>query len=114
MARLALATATAGVLFLFLLSLVLEPVEASIAEIDESMQGLTVSVSARVDSVLHKETFVIFTLNDGTGKLKVVVFNPSNEQRQLLQRNNFVSVEGKIQVYKNELEMVAKSVGQWQ
>ncbi len=109
-ARISLITAVAGVISLLLLSYVFEPREASIAEISDSMLESRVIVKARVDSAVQRETVSFFQLNDGTGKIKAVIFNPSKTQRKLISKNSFITVEGKVQLYNGSLEIVVERV----
>ncbi len=112
-ARLALITSVAGAFFLFFLSQAFQARETKIGEISEAMLGQCISVKAKVDSAFYKDNFVLFQLNDGSGKIKAVIFNPSREQRILLQKNSFVRLQGKVQLYEGQLEVVAEAVEQW-
>ena len=98
-----------GIGLLFLLNQTIAPRERSIREINETSIGERVSVSGKVDWTLEKENFVLFTLNDGA-RIKVIKFSPSKEERALAQTNSLVIVIGKIQLNKNELEIVAEEI----
>ncbi len=106
-------SAIAGIAFLFALSYAFEPAQANISELNEQMAGSSVLLKGRVDSVWSRQATLFFQLNDGTGKMQAVIFNPSEEQRQLIAKNAFVAVTGKVQVYKNKLEIIVTKVEAW-
>ncbi len=107
-----LACAAFGITMLFLLNEAIEPRELSVREINESLVGERVSVAGRVDWALEKDNFILFTLNDGA-KIKAIKFSPSWEERGLAGKGSYVTVVGKVQLYKNEIEIVAEEIRQW-
>ena len=110
--QIALLVSIAGVALLLLSAELLEARQVKIGEIDETMIGLEVRVEARVLSKYEKDNIVFMQLYDGTGKIKAVVFNASEEQRALIGKG-FASFEGKVQLYREELELVVEEVRQW-
>lgn len=106
-------SAIAGIALLFALTSAFEPAPANIGELNEQMAGSSVLLKGRVDSVWGRQNNLFFQLNDGTGKMQAVIFNPSEEQRQLIAKNAFIAVSGKVQVYKNALEIIVAKVESW-
>ena len=112
-ARIALISAIAGIAFLFALTTAFESAQANISELNEQMAGGSVLLKGRVDSAWSSKGTLFFQLNDGTGKMQAVIFNPSEEQKQVIAKNAFVAVTGKVQVYKNALEIIVAKVEAW-
>ncbi len=109
----ALCVSIFGVALLLLFSEVIEARQVKIQEIDNSMLDWHVVLNARVESVWQKNDTIFMQLYDGTGKIKAVLFKPSREQQALIGKNMFASFEGKVQFYRNELEIVVERVEKW-
>ena len=109
-ASLLLAIAGTGLLFLF--NQAIEPREMEIGEIEKSGVGARIRVGAKIEWALERDNYVLLTLDDGS-KIKAIKFGPSQEERQIAKRGSFVEVVGKVQVYKNELEIVAEEIKRW-
>jgi DNA/RNA endonuclease YhcR with UshA esterase domain len=111
--RISLLVSIAGVSLLFLFAEAVQPREVKIQEIDQSLLEWNVKLNAKVlSSYQHKNT-VFMQLYDGTGKIKAVLFRPSEEIRPLIAKDSFASFEGKVQLYEEELELVVKRVMEW-
>jgi len=113
LARIALCVSVLGITLLFLLAETVATKQVKIQDIGPETVGWRVRVNARVDSFSQKENIAFLELFDGTGKIKAVLFNPKREQLAFLGKNSFASFEGKIQLYKGELELVVQEVEQW-
>jgi len=111
--RIALCIAVAGVLGLLFFEQGIEVESAKIGGIDESKIGNAVKVNALVESAFKKENVLFLQLYDGTGKIKAVLFSPKEEQSTILQKGNFASIEGKVQSYENELEIIVEKAEKW-
>ena len=98
-----------GITMLFFLNQSIQPEEKIISEIEEGGIGKLVAVKGRISWIMKQENFVLFTLEDGA-KIKVIKFNPSKEEREIAAGNSFVEVIGKVELYKNELEIVASEI----
>ena len=87
-----------------------EPLKIDVSRIDDSMLGQNVELSGQIESFSAKDGNVFFTLNDETGKIKVVMFE-SGAKRDAgvyaLTDGSNISVTGKISLYKSELEIIA-------
>lgn len=101
-----------GIAILYSLGQAIEPKETNIGEINESRIGERIAVIGRIDWALEKENFVLLTLNNGA-KIKAIKFNPTKEERALAGPDSFVRVIGKVQLYENELEIVAEEIKKW-
>lgn len=115
--RYCLIGAVAGILLLYAYSFVGFQKEIDISSIDSSMAGSTVNVSGRVqDAYFHKDGHVFFTLDDGTGGIKVVIWKDVAMQLELMgssriRNNKSLNIEGKVEKYKDELELVPSARG---
>ena len=103
--------AISGFALLFFINNAIEPQEISIGDIGKEHTGEMVSVLGRVDWVLEKDGFIIFTLNDGA-KIKAIRFSPTKEESNAAKVNSFVRVTGKVQIYEGEVEIVAFGITQ--
>lgn len=110
--RVSLAVAAAGLLALVAITLVIEPKEMKIRDITGSAAGQSVSVKGVVDSYLTKDGNVFITLNDSAA-IKIVVFSREAAKQPWvydLKKGDIISAAGKVQVYRNELEIVAEKI----
>ena len=79
----------------------------------ENNVGENVLVSGVIKSYSESQGHVFMDIDDGTGEIKVVIFeNTAKNQAHVygLGVGGKVIVEGKVQIYKNELEIIADSV----
>jgi len=78
----------------------------------EGMEGKSVRVEGVVTRVnVHPEGHVFFTLNDHSGSIAVVAFAGSKiEVAYSLVEGQKLSVIGKVDVYKEKLEIIAKDI----
>lgn len=104
-----LACAALGLAILIFLNSALEPREVSVAEISKELVGERVKVRARVTWGLERDNFVVFTLGE-RAKIKAIKFNPTKIERNLVRERSFVWVVGKVELYRNELEIVADGI----
>ena len=111
--RIAALVSITGVSLLFLFAETLQPREVKIQEINQSLLEWNVKIDAKVLSSHQRENIAFLQLYDGTGKIKAVLFRPSEEEQPLIAKGNFASFEGRIQLYRNELELVVERVGEW-
>lgn len=104
--RVSLIIAIAGVLLIVLYSFNAKLVKVNIATITDELLEENVIVEGRIDKSYIVKSTLILELNDGTGKINCVKFNAGKEDAGLLHRNAFVKISGKVQLYKNELEII--------
>jgi len=111
--RISLGISLIGVLGLFLFVQTIEPLNVEVSRIDDSMIGKSVEVSGNIDSFSVKEGNVFLTIDDGTGKISVVMFERDarrNSGVYSLKEGGNVTVSGKIALYRSELEIIADSI----
>ncbi len=109
----ALCVSLTGIVMLFAFAESLEARQVQIGEIDEALLGWHVKINAKILSSYQLDSTVFLQLYDGTGKIKAVLFKPSKQQQELIGKNTFASFEGKVQLYKNELEIIVEQVKEW-
>ncbi|MEM4662755.1 MAG: OB-fold nucleic acid binding domain-containing protein [Candidatus Diapherotrites archaeon] len=107
--RVSLLCAFIGVVFLFLYSYYDAPKNVRLSDLTEKDVHSKVIVDAVVVSSGLSNNTLIFEINDGD-RFKCVLFNPSLEQRIVLQKGNFVRIFGKVSTYKGELEIIVEKV----
>jgi len=110
----ALCISVSGVLALLFFAQAFEAKEVKIKNIDESLIEWQVRVNAKVVSSSQKDNIAFLQLYDGTGRIKAVIFGPKEEQQKLIAKGSFASFEGKVKLYREELEIVVERVVEWQ
>ncbi len=110
-ALIALLASIIGIALLFATSETIEPKELKILEIKAEDQGLYVKVKARIESFSQRQGIAFMQLYDGTGKIKAISFEA--EKFPQLEKGMIAILEGKIQIYKGELELVVEKVSEW-
>jgi aspartyl/asparaginyl-tRNA synthetase len=100
--QLCLVVVMVGIVILFFAVQLNEPI--SVNSIDDSLLGRTVSLRGTVNKISTKEnTFLNVRTNESI--IKVVMFKNIS-----FAVNNTVCVIGNVALYKNELEVIAKSI----
>jgi RecJ-like exonuclease len=102
---LALIFSLVGLFSLLLIAEYLEVEQVSIAELEQRI-GQRVSISGEIVKVTQKPAVNFFELADATGRLSVVAFGEMTE----VNTNTKVSVSGKVELYKGELEVIADQI----
>ena len=110
-AVIALLASIAGILLLLAMAESIEPKEMKIEEITVEKEGLQAKVNARIEEFSQRQGIAFMQLYDGTGKIKAIAFKAEKVER--LGKGMFASFEGKIQIYKGELELVVERVKEW-
>ena len=105
----AIALSLIGLVATLAFSVLFEPQEISLKEIDAGFEGKAVKSKGFVRSSFKIQNTLITELFDGK-KFKAVKFNPTWEEQEALGKNSFVEVEGKVQKYNGELEIVIARV----
>jgi len=113
-----------GLISLFLISRTLEQKVINIGEISVNDIGRRVYVCGKIDSkFVSKSKHIFLSLKDKTGKIKVVIFNNtamklfsqgidvfSINQNTDQNTDEKICVYGKVDLYKNELEIICENV----
>ena len=110
-ALVALLASITGIALLFAMSEAIEPKEMKIQEITIEKEGLQAKVNARIEEFSQRQGIAFMSLYDGTGKIKAIAFEA--EKFPELEKGMLASFEGKIQIYKGELELVVEKVKEW-
>lgn len=109
--KISLIISIAGILLLLFLSAVLEPKPTKINNITEKMLNKKVKVSGTIEKIEDKETFQILSIKDETGKIEVLCECENNNEINLTTKNaQEVIVTGKVQEYKNSLQLNAEKI----
>jgi DNA/RNA endonuclease YhcR with UshA esterase domain len=102
-----------GIAGLFLVTQFIGPKEIGTGKIGNSEIGQNVVIKGTIASYFEKDGHVFMDVDDGSGKIKVVMFeNAARNQPYVynIEKGDMISVEGKIELYENELEIVANSI----
>ncbi|MEM7819527.1 MAG: OB-fold nucleic acid binding domain-containing protein [Candidatus Aenigmatarchaeota archaeon] len=102
-----------GLIALFLIVHFIGPKEIEIGKINKDMIGQIVLLRANVESYFSNDGHIFIDAKDSTGTIKVVMFENEAKNNPLvyyIEKNNTIEIRGKIQLYKNELEIVATSI----
>ncbi len=109
--QLSLATAVIGIIALYVLVSVVQPKAAAIAGLKD-MAGQNVLVSGVVTGYMESKGTVFITLENNSS-IKVVMFANDAEKYPdvyKIKEGDNATVKGKVQYYKNELEIIAKHI----
>lgn len=102
-----------GLACLFALYVVLEPEHLTIKDITLSNIGHEVVVTGSISSIAVNNDHVFITLSDNSSSIKVVVFaNTAKNHPEIYNLTSGVlTIQGKVDNYKGELEIVANKIG---
>ena len=103
--KLSIITSLIGIIMLFFAIQLIEVKTVKISDITENMSGEKVTVYGYVISVYEKNGNMFLKIRDEK-EINVVVFNNHFD----IEKDDYVKVEGKIDVYKNKLEIIAESI----
>jgi len=112
--RLSLFGSVIGIAALYVVSLNFASVPVNIGEITNSFTGNAILVKGVVSDIyLHGDGHIFFTLSDGTGSIKVVLWDDTVKQIELnhvnireLEEGDSLKITGEAELYKGELELV--------
>jgi DNA/RNA endonuclease YhcR with UshA esterase domain len=98
--------ALVGLFILLLLANFAQPPQLKISDLENNV-GKIVVLNANVSSASYKSDAVFLTLEDSTGDISAVYFG--NPKYEILE-GDIVSVEGKVQLYKGDLEIIIQEL----
>ncbi len=107
--RIALGISFIGLILIVLLYFFTQPKDYLIKDLGKHNVGENVRIQGKIVSYSFKEKLIVFDLFN-LGKLNVVIFNPTQEQIQLIKLKPFVTVTGKIDLFKGEIQLTANEV----
>lgn len=102
-----------GIIGLFVITTFSTPTSLAISSIDENSVGQIVSISGIVTSYYTSNGHVFMDVDDTTGSIKVVMFEDDAENNPWtydVRKDDEIIINGKIQLYEGELEIIANSV----
>jgi len=115
--KISLTTTVIGIIGLIIFSGFIEPKEVKISEIDRSMIEEEVSVTGVIESVEKSSsgTSYFLKINDGTGKLSVIIFESTIIELEKLDcspeifLNEKVTIQGTLTEYKSTMEIIVSN-----
>ena len=110
----ALLLALAGIAFLFLLAKSIEPQKTDLQSLSEEHVGKAVEVFGNVVKTSESKGNVFLTICQKSACVKAVVFEREASKMSfppsLLEKGESVVIEGTVQEYKGELEVIVSSL----
>lgn len=104
--KIALAWSLIGIAALLFISEYSEPDRIKIIELGDHT-GKIVYIQGIVAKTTYAEKVTIFEVDDGTSDIKVVAFEKMNKT---IDKGDEIVVYGKVDTYKNELEVIANKI----
>lgn len=100
--KLALAWALIGIVALMFISEYTEAPTIKIIELGEHM-GKSVYIQGNVTKATYTDKVTIFDISDGTSEITAIAFEQMNKT---IKKGDAIKIFGKVDTYKNELEVV--------
>ena len=109
--KISLIVSIIGILMIFFVSMFASRQYTSIKNITEDMTGQNVNVNGTIISYSLNNGNIFIELGDGTGNITVVMFERTARGHSYnLKTDDNVTVEGQVNIYKNQPEIVANSI----
>ena len=100
-----------GIITIYAVSIFAGHAFVQIGTISTDDAGRHVVINGTITDYRTSNGNMFFKIDDGTGKIQVVMFERiARNQNVALKENDMVLVEGQINIYKDELEIVANSI----
>ena len=96
-----------GILVLLLISESIEIKEYKIKDINRKLLNKDIKIKGTITRITETPGLLIFEVNDQTGTLTVIAFK---EEPINITKDQKVEIEGKVQEYKNKLEIVTNQI----
>jgi len=96
-----------GILLLMFISENITIPISKISAVTQSGIDKDVRIVAEIESLRQSKDTLLLTAKDDTGHIIIVVFEPDNAQ---LKQGDLVEIQGKIAIYNNKLEIIAKTI----
>ena len=106
--RIALIASLTGMLILLFATEKISINSEEIALITEESLEQTVKVKGKVTQIKDTPAVGILTIEDNSGKIKVIAFKEDEELN--IKKNNIIEVEGEVMQYQGKLEIEAKVI----
>lgn len=105
MLKIALCLSLIGMFLLIMIVQFSEPQQTKVILVGDNI-GKQVLISGEVTRATQKEDASFLTITDKTASIKVVAFGPVEK----LEKGTFVEVVGRVEIYEDELEIVAEQI----
>lgn len=102
---------TIAITGIIIISLLTTEKYISIGEIENSNIGEKIITSGKIKNLSLNGGHAFFELENG-GRIKAVFFKPPTKEMIKLRENELIRAEGRIELYKNELEIIIEKVTQ--
>jgi RecJ-like exonuclease len=102
--KISLCCSLVGILIILFIVENSEIPESNIANITKENLEQTVSISGQITRITETPGLLILNLKDGTGEITAIIFKEDN---LTLQKNQIITIEGKIIEYDGKLEIQA-------
>lgn len=101
-----------GIIIIYVMALVIEPPLVKISELTNEMSGEHVKVCGKINSKYTSEKGTFFSKIKDEKELSVVFFKENAEGLNAydLENGEEVCIEGNIEIYKNELEIIGSKL----
>ncbi|MFA4819491.1 MAG: OB-fold nucleic acid binding domain-containing protein [Candidatus Aenigmatarchaeota archaeon] len=108
--KLSLLITIIGIIMIYTSAVLIGSAEMKIGNITDHDVGKNVLVNGTIVSYNVNNGNIFIRLSDSTGNITVVMFERVARAQAELNNGDTILVEGQINVYKNELEIIAKSI----
>ena len=105
--KLSLLLSLTGIIFLLLLSNLLEPEPISIEKINERMLNQKIQIQGQITNIrtFDNYDFQIISIRDNTGEIDVILNNRVNAEK-----NQTITIIGRVSEYKGDIEIQADKI----
>lgn len=108
--KLSLLAAIIGIVMIYVATIIAGPLAMKIGDITDRDAGKNVVVNGTVTSYNVNNGNIFIRLSDDTGNITVVMFEREARGQPKLNSDDIIVVEGQVNIYKSELEIIAKSI----
>ena len=95
-----------GIISLLIIMQTIQPIKTKINQLDDSKINQKIQLEVQILSIKTYPTFQILRVNDSTGKIDVIL----DKNNILLTQNQKISIIGKINEYKTNLQIQAEKI----
>ena len=102
-----------GIIMIYVVSLNLNVLHVKISDIDDNYIGDIVNVSGKITKITISNGHMFFDVNDGTGKIKIVIWNGTAEYLEYkgcdtnkIKEGSEIHMLANVEVYRGELELI--------
>lgn len=106
-----------GLLALFLITNAYDRGNMKISQIDNSYENRIVNINGFIDDVNENDKGLFMHIKDGTGRIQVIMWRDNvdnirdNHFIDNIKRGIKVDITGRVEIYKNELEIIVNEDG---